>query len=229
MFCRPIQASAQKDADGTFANAGLVDASVLNALNDGAILVNYDRGEVVDAEALHGAMDSGKVSFAAIDADLFVADDGNLFGPMVPYRPLIEAFPKRLELLPHAAADTEHTSRVEGAKQAVDQILSVIRFRHVINCKGDVPEGYTNGGAQTVPGVGKVSGSVLANAAANIEALARLRDASETLAVIWGAIESTHDQTRRAELIQRHGEALALAANTLRSDCDTFGLNGGYS
>ncbi len=218
-----------KGADGTFANAGLVGASVLNALNDGAIIVNYDRGEVIDADALHAAMDSGKVAYAAIDADLFVNDDGSLFGPMVPYRPLIEAFPGRLELLPHAAADTEHTSRVDGAKQAVDQILSCIRYRHVINCKGDVPAGYTSGGAQTVPGVGKVSGSVIANAAADTDALGRLRDASETLAAIWGAIESTRDPIRRAELIASHGEALTLAANTLRTDCDALGLNGGYA
>ena len=218
-----------KGADGTFTNAGLIGASVLNALNDGAVLVNYDRGEVVDADALHAAMDSGKVRFAAIDADLFMAEDGSLFGPMVPYRPLIEAFPGRLELLPHAAADTEHTSRVEGAKQAVDQILSAIRYRKVINCKGDVPEGYTSGGPQTVPGVGKVSGTVLAEAAANTEALIRLRDASETLAAIWGAIESTRDPVRRAELIATHGEALTHASNTLRTDSDAFGLNGGYA
>jgi len=70
---------------------------------------------------------------------------------------------------------------------------------------------------------------VLANAAADTQALGRLRNSSETLAVIWGAIESTRDPKRRAELIQRHGEALTLAANTLRSDCETFGLNGGYS
>lgn len=215
--------------DGKFANAGLVGASVLNALNDGAILVNYDRGEVVDADALHAAMESGKVRFAAIDADLFVAEDGSLFGPMVPYRPLIEAFPGRLELLPHAAADTEHTSRVEGAKQAVDQILSAIRYRAVINCKGDIPEGYTSGGPQTVPGVGKVSGSVLADVATDTDALARLRDASETLAAIWGAIESTRDPVRRTELIAQHGEALTLASNILRTDLDAFGLNGGYA
>jgi len=216
-------------ADGNFVNAGLVGASVLNAVNDGAVLLNYDRGEVVDAEALHAAMEGGKVRYAAIDADLFVADDGSLFGPMVPYRPLIEAFPGRLELLPHAAADTEHSSRVEGAKQAVDQILSAIRYRTVINCKGDIPEGYTSGGGQTVPGVGKVSGSVLAGAAADATALARLRDTSETLAAIWGAIESTRDPARRAELITRHGEALTHASNTLRTDFDALGLNGGYA
>jgi hypothetical protein len=215
--------------NGKFANAGLVGASVLNALNDGAILVNYDRGEVVDADALHAAMENGKVRFAAIDADLFGAEDGSLFGPMVPYRPLIEAFPGRLELLPHAAADTEHTSRVEGAKQAVDQILSAIRYRTVINCKGEIPDGYTSGGPQTVPGVGKVSGSVLAGVATDADALARLRDASETLAAIWGAIESTRDPVRRAELIAQHGEALTLASNILRTDLDAFGLNGGYA
>ena len=51
--------------DGTFANAGLVGASILNALNDGAVLVNYDRGEVVDADALGEALASGKVRFSS--------------------------------------------------------------------------------------------------------------------------------------------------------------------
>lgn len=217
-----------KGADGTFANAGLVGASVLNALNDGAVLVNYDRGEVVDATALGEALASGKVRYAAIDADLFVAEDGSLFGPMVPYRPLIEKFADRLELLPHAAADTEHTSRVEGAKQAVDQILSAIRYRKVINAKGDVPEGYTSGGAQTVPGVGAVSGENIEKAAENTDALKSLRDASETLAAIWGAIDATRDPVKRAELIARHGKDLTLAANKLQRECDTFGLNGRY-
>lgn len=217
-----------KGADGQFANAGLVDGAVLNALNHGAVLVNYDRGEVVDADALHAAMESGKVRYAAIDADLFVNEDGSLFGPMVPYRPLIEDFPGRLELLPHAAADTEHTSRVEGAKQAVDQILAAIRYRRVINCKGDVPEGYTSGGPQTVPGVGKVSSANIAAAANNAETATRLRDSIETLASIWGAIESTRDPVRRAELIERHGEALTLASNTLKRDFDALGLVGGY-
>ena len=60
-----------------------------------------------------------------------------------------------MELLPHAAADTEHISRVEGAKQAVDQIFSAISVKKVINLKGDLPEGYTDEGATTVHGVGK--------------------------------------------------------------------------
>ncbi|MEM1234431.1 MAG: NAD(P)-dependent oxidoreductase, partial [Pseudomonadota bacterium] len=208
--------------DGVFANAGLVDATVLGALNHGAVLVNYDRGEVVDANALLAAMKSGKVRYAAIDADLFVAADGTLSGPMVPYRPLSEAFPDRVELLPHAAADTEHVSRVEGAKQAVDQILSCIRERIVINVKGDVPEGYSHGGTQTVPGVGKVSPDVLIRADAGA-----LREASETLAAVWGALEATQDPARRAEIAARHGEAVTLASNRLKAALE--GLTGGWS
>ncbi len=217
-----------KGADGTFANAGLVGTSVLSGLNDGAILVNYDRGEVVDTDALAKALASGKVRHAAIDADLFVADDGSLFGPMAPYRPLIESYPDRLELLPHAAADTEHTSRVEGARQAVDQILSAIRYRKVINVKGEVPDGYVGSGVQTVPGVGAVSAGNIARAAEDTEALLKLRETSETLSAIWGAIEATHDPVRRAELIARHGKALTLAANTLQRECDTYGLFGRF-
>lgn len=218
-----------KGRDGSFANAGLVDESVLNALNDGAVLLNYDRGEVVDVDALRNAMESGKVGYAAIDADLFVNDDGSLFGPMVPYRPLVEAFPGRLELLPHAAADTEHTSRVQGAKQAVDQILAAIRYRRVINCKGDIPDGYTDGGPQTVSGVGKVASANIAAAADDVEIRTRLRASIETLASIWGAIDSTRDPSRRAELIEQHGEALTLASNILKRDLDALGLVGGYA
>ena len=71
---------------------------------------------------------------------------------MVPYLPLVPKYPGRLELLPHAAADTEHVSRVEGASQAVDQIIGAIRFKEVVNLKGDLPEGYTLGGSKTVAG-----------------------------------------------------------------------------
>ena len=69
-------------------------------------------------------MASGKVRYAAIDADIFVdAETGAITGPMAPYLAVDKKYPGRLELLPHAAADTEHVSRVEGAKQAVDQII----------------------------------------------------------------------------------------------------------
>src|SRR5690606_1887542 len=76
---------------GAYSNAGTVDAAVLGAMNDGAVLVNYDRGEVVDVAALDAALSSGEVAHAAIDADLFKdAATGRLGGPMLPYLPLEE-------------------------------------------------------------------------------------------------------------------------------------------
>jgi lactate dehydrogenase-like 2-hydroxyacid dehydrogenase len=68
-------------ATGKYANANVVNAPVLNAMKDGAIVINYDRGECVDAAALDAAMASGKVRYAAIDADIFVnAETGAITG-----------------------------------------------------------------------------------------------------------------------------------------------------
>jgi lactate dehydrogenase-like 2-hydroxyacid dehydrogenase len=135
--------------DGSkFANAGLINHDVLAALNHNAVLLNYDRGECVDVAALDKAMGSGKIGHAAIDADIFKAADGTLSGPLVPYLPLAKKYPNRIELLPHAAADTDHPSRVAGAKQAVDQIIDCIVNMRVTNLKGDLPMGYTNAGVK---------------------------------------------------------------------------------
>lgn len=50
-------------------------------------------------------------------ADLFVdSASGDLSGPMVPYREMETRHRGKMQLLPHAAADTEHVSRVEGAR-----------------------------------------------------------------------------------------------------------------
>jgi lactate dehydrogenase-like 2-hydroxyacid dehydrogenase len=135
--------------DGSkFANAGLINHDVLAVLNHNAVLLNYDRGECVDVAALDKAMGSGKIGHAAIDADIFKAADGTLSGPLVPYLPLAKKYPNRIELLPHAAADTDHPSRVAGAKQAVDQIIDCIINLRVTNLKGDLPMGYTNAGVK---------------------------------------------------------------------------------
>ncbi|TIW77462.1 MAG: phosphoglycerate dehydrogenase, partial [Mesorhizobium sp.] len=86
---------------GRYANAGLIGADVLSRMNKGAVLVNYDRGELVDIEALDGALNTGRLRHAAIDADLFRdASTGRLFGPMLPYLGLVEKHGARLELLP---------------------------------------------------------------------------------------------------------------------------------
>lgn len=179
---------AADPASGTFANARLVNDAVLSNLNDGAVAVNYDRGEVVCCEALTKALDSGKVRYAGIDADLFkCSETGALSGPMVPYLDVEKKHSGKLELLPHAAADTEHLSRMDGAKQAVDQIFDVIQYKRIMNLKGDLAEGYTSAGAKTVNGVGKVTGQCLAQAADSPETSAALRHMAEEMAAIWGA------------------------------------------
>ncbi len=215
---------------GVFANANLVNATVLNALNDGAIVINYDRGEVIEPTALDAALASGKVSYACIDADLFKKDeDGNLFGPMVPYREMEVHHRGKMELLPHAAADTEHVSRVEGAKQAVDQIFEVIQYKSVTNLKGDLPDGYTRAGAKTVNGVGKVTPQDLNNIATNADTLNQLRTMAEGMAAFWGAVAATKDAGARQELINRHGAALVKQSNQYAQQMETFGAKGPYS
>ena len=84
------------------------------------------------------ALNSGQVGDVAVDADFFVKDGEAPTGPLVSYLPLAKAYPDRVLLLPHAAADTDHPTRVAGAKQAVDQILDLLLRDRVTNLVGDV-------------------------------------------------------------------------------------------
>ncbi|MFT5708203.1 MAG: lactate dehydrogenase-like 2-hydroxyacid dehydrogenase/phosphoserine aminotransferase [Oceanospirillaceae bacterium] len=210
---------------GIFSNANIINSEVFSAMNPAAILVNYDRGEVVDINALDAALSSGQIRYAAIDADLFKdPTSGALSGPMVPYRNIEPKHVGKMELLPHAAADTEHMSRVEGAKQAVDQIFDVIQYRTVTNLKGDLPEGYANAGAKTVNGVGKVN-------AANLQGLddAQLQQLSESaqyVAAFWGAVNATQDPQRKAQLIAQYSEQLVLQSNIYATLMQKNGLQG---
>lgn len=209
-----------------YANAALVGDAVLSAMNADAVVVNYDRGEVVDTAALDKALVSGQVRHAAIDADLFKnAASGSLSGPMLPYLKLAQKHPGKLELLPHAAADTDHPSRVAGACQAVDQIFDVIHKRRVSNLKGDLPEGYVDAGAKVPRGIGKVSVATLA-AAASDPRFSELHDVSreitDTLEAIVEAVQEsmTHQPTS--------GDVVALADLLLRQRrlLESLGLDG---
>ncbi|RWB67045.1 NAD(P)-dependent oxidoreductase [Mesorhizobium sp.] len=196
---------------GKFSNAGFVDRDVLSSLADGAVLINYDRGELVDIEALDAALQSGKVSHVAVDADIFSdAKDGTLRGPLTPYLPLSERHPGRLELLPHVAADTDHPTRVAGAKQAVDQIYDAIQFKAVRNLKGALPEGYVNLGSTAPVGVGKSTSANLGALADQSEQWKALRQLSERIAAVIGGIDATTDPERRATLVSRYHSELAL-------------------
>jgi len=212
---------------GKFSNAGIINSEVFAAMKPGSVLVNYDRGEVVDIQALDAALSSGQIRYAAIDADLFKDPaSGDLSGPMVPYRDIHHKHIGKMELLPHAAADTEHMSRVEGAKQAVDQLFDVIQYRKVTNLKGDLPASYSNSGAKTVNGVGKVTGSSLATVDAT--QLQQLSDSAHQMAAFWGAVNATHDPVRRAALLAQYSEQLVLQSNTYATLMQQNGLQGPF-
>lgn len=139
-------------------NVAAIHHEVFAAMNPRSVLINYDRGELVDVDSLDEALSSGQIRFAAIDADIFKdSETGQVFGPMRPYLKLVDKHLDKLSLLPHAAADTDHDSRVAGAKQAVEQIFDVLLNRKVVNLVGELPDGYSHGGRCSVRGVGKVT------------------------------------------------------------------------
>ena len=213
---------------GRFANDSVINSDVFNAMNDGAILVNYDRGEVVNTNALDAALTTGKIRYAAIDADLFKdAQTGELSGPMVPYLALQKNHTGKLELLPHAAADTEHVSRVEGAKQAVDQITHCIRYKSIMNLKGDLPKGYSNAGSVTVNGVGKVTINKLSKAAFDETTLKAISKQAETINTVWQEISQASGSQRQA-LMNDKGAELIKSSNTYISLIEKMGLKGPY-
>jgi lactate dehydrogenase-like 2-hydroxyacid dehydrogenase len=216
----PYDAKAKR-----FANEGEVNFEVLKHLNKGAVVLNYDRGECVDAKGLDKAMKAGIVRYAAIDADIFRDRKGKISGPLVPYLPLARKYKGRVELLPHAAADTEHVSRVEGARQAVDQIFDAILHKRLTNLKGTAPDGYEVRGAKTVAGVGRVNADDVAGLDGKV--LAELRSLSETMASIWGAMSVTGPDGR-AELSRRHGRELLLSVNRYAALLRTFGIEGPF-
>lgn len=214
---------------GKFVNDSVVNSDVLNAMNDGAILINYDRGEVVNTDTLDAALTSGKIRYAAIDADLFKdAETGELSGPMVPYLALQKKHAGKLELLPHAAADTEHVSRVEGAKQAVDQITQCIRHKSVMNLKGDLPEGYTDAGGVTVNGVGKVTTNKLMKAAEDEQTLSALKNHAEAVSKLWLELSKASTDDERRKLIANKGAELIRSSNTYISLIEKMGLKGPF-
>lgn len=199
-----------------FANAGAVGAEVLSALAPGAVLINYDRGELVDVAALRAALGSGRVGHAAIDADLFVdAGNGALSGPMQPYLALAARFGDRLSLLPHAAADTDHPTRVAGAKQAVDQILRAIGENVVHNLRGDLPEGMRSGTPIRPQGLGGLSASDLETFATSPAA----QDLKAQAQAIVDALAGLENRTTA-------GAELMLACNRIATLLRQNGLEG---
>lgn len=192
---------------GRSANVGLIGDQILRALAPGAVIVNFDRGEVVDTDALGRALDAGTIQRVCVDADIFVDDAGTVTGPLAPYRTLATRHEARMLLLPHAAADTDHPSRVAGAKQAVDQIRDAIRHRRITNLKGDLPSGYVDAGQVSPMGVAEISEHSLLAFAQNRGALARLRGLSSEIAAFVSALEAAGDDEARREILRMGAES----------------------
>lgn len=216
-------------ATGRYANAGLINDDVLSALNPGAVLINYDRGELVDIRALASALSSGRVAHAAVDADLFKdGDNGRLSGPMLPYLALVPEFGDRLELLPHAAADTDHPSRVTGAKQAIDQMFEAVQRRRIHNLKGSLPDGYVDAGPQLPDTIGPTHAAGLAHIAEDGAVAARLAEEAGRFADFWQALAQAVDADDRSVIIAEGARRMVLAANILSDQIRQLGLDGPY-
>lgn len=212
---------------GRYTNANIINNEVFSAMNHNSVLINYDRGEVVDINALDNALSNGRIRFATIDADIFKDPATHqLSGPMLPYYNIYHKHPTKMQLLPHAAADTEHISRVEGAKQAVDQILQVILDKSVTNLVGDLPAGYTNTGAKTVKGVGKVTPNDFTRLTApQIQAL---KAASSIQTDFWQDMSRSTEQ-QREQLLSEHGAKFLLNANAYTTLLTELGLQGPFN
>lgn len=216
-------------ATGTFANAGLVDAGLLNAVADGATLINYDRGELVEIAALDAALCAGKVRHALLDADIFVDDAGAITGPLAPYRDLAHRYPDRLELLPHAAADTDHPSRVAGAKQAVDQLMDAIQLGRVANVKGDLPEEYVDAGPIHIRHVTPLNAADIADIVSDEALLGELARTAALAADGWQKLLDQPDRSSREALLRAEGEKLVLGSNRYAALIRQYGLSGRFS
>ena len=92
-----------------------------------------------------------------------------------------------------------------------------------------MPEGYTDEGAITVDGVGKVTPNRLFEQLRNDNFLKNMCKIAQEFNAIWGELESTENPDLRKELIERYGSKLILYSNTYASSMESAGLKGPYS
>ncbi len=116
---KPTLEEALRDADYvslhlplTDETRGLIDASAIEAMKDGAVLINTGRAGTVDAEAVKAALESGKLR--AYATDVWPSDP-----PPEDY-PLLHA--PNVIMTPHIGANTK-----ENQLRIGDEIVSIIQ------------------------------------------------------------------------------------------------------
>ena len=132
----------------------VIGAAVFEALNHGAVLINFARGELVDIAALEAALSSGQLSKIAVDADIVRDARGQVAdtAPLQGYLRLQPRFPDRMLLLPHIATDSDHYTRVGLARRGVDQVFALCQAQTVYNSvQQKIPPGYRDGGIRKPP------------------------------------------------------------------------------
>jgi phosphoglycerate dehydrogenase-like enzyme len=97
------------------ATRGLVDATFLAQMQRGAYFVNTARGELVDEDALYGALTSGHIAGAALDA----------FAQEPPTASPLPALPQVIAT-PHMGAHTDGATSAMG-RMALADCLAVLR------------------------------------------------------------------------------------------------------
>jgi phosphoglycerate dehydrogenase-like enzyme len=104
--------------------AGLVDARRLALMKPTAFLINTARGRLVDEDALHQALSSGKIAGAGLDVRVVEPCTGGRFAAL-----------DNVVLTPHAAGRTEGMW-LAGGTMAAEAVLAVLR--------GERPNGLVN-------------------------------------------------------------------------------------
>ena len=127
---RLAELAAQSDvvvlcAQLTAQTRGLVDADVLAAMRPGAILVNVARGELVDEEALVGALREGRIRGAVLDVY-----EGELDG-RPPRRELVEL--PQVVLTPHISGAGERSGRERAKALFAENLRRFLDGRPLIN------------------------------------------------------------------------------------------------
>ncbi len=209
-----------------FENSGFVAADILDQLKPGAVVLNFDRGEIMNRAALQQCLSQGKLRRVYVDADIFMDADGQQCGPLAPYVELAAAFPEKLVLLPHVAADTDHTSRVAGAIQAVDQVMGAIKHGRVRNLKNALPSGYTDIGSAVLSGIGAVSPQMLTAFGQLGPRVLHIQSIFEDLAALWGAIQAAPSGVKQERLLQAYRKDIVLRHNQAMAAISASGLFG---